>query len=342
MRTLQGGSFQSPSRGGHLCGSPSPGRPYPSPQFQSPSRGGHLCGHWKVAAGNPLGGFQSPSRGGHLCGEVLLWATSHNPRFQSPSRGGHLCGLPRQFGMRWLPWSFSPLHEGDTSVAAKLAVLVNVAASFSPLHEGDTSVALAEVVEVAAHAVFQSPSRGGHLCGALVLADSEAHVDVSVPFTRGTPLWLSVATGGGFAVPGFSPLHEGDTSVANGASGAGVFVCTMFQSPSRGGHLCGDAKPRPTVAQILVSVPFTRGTPLWRCLALSTWTPDTGFSPLHEGDTSVAMISGGRATVHHLVSVPFTRGTPLWPPGQRSLRSHPTWFQSPSRGGHLCGQAGIG
>ena len=62
----------------------------------------------------------------------------------------------------------------------------------------------------------------------------------------------------------------------------------------------------------VVSVPFTRGTPPW------PWQPVTGsstivrFSPLHEGDTSVAGGSAWHQAARKKVSVPFTRGTPPW------------------------------
>src|ERR1035441_4659829 len=61
----------------------------------------------------------------------------------------------------------------------------------------------------------------------------------------------------------FSPLHEGDTSVAR--DGAQLWM------PPNG-----------------VSVPFTRGTPPWLRLAGAGLEVPRGFSPLHEGDTSVA------------------------------------------------------
>ena len=61
---------------------------------------------------------------------------------------------------------FSPLHEGDTSVASAMDSTGNNRSRFSPLHEGDTSVA---------HALQRVASHGKL---------------VSVPFTRGTPPWL--------------------------------------------------------------------------------------------------------------------------------------------------------
>ena len=94
-------------------------------------------------------------------------------------------------GYQMRTFRFSPLHEGDTSVAA-LETLADCCAivCFSPLHEGDTSVARRRSVLVCRRSGFQSPSRGGHLRGAA--ADDS---------TEGPDL-------------GFSPLHEGDTSVA--------------------------------------------------------------------------------------------------------------------------------
>ena len=38
-------------------------------------------------------------------------------------------------------FGFSPLHEGDTSVASKNQRMLRLESCFSPLHEGDTSVA---------------------------------------------------------------------------------------------------------------------------------------------------------------------------------------------------------
>ena len=43
---------------------------------------------------------------------------------------------------------------------------------------------------------------------------SAAKSEVSVPFTRGTPLWLIHEEPFRDCVLRFSPLHEGDTSVA--------------------------------------------------------------------------------------------------------------------------------
>ena len=110
---------------------------------------------------------------------------------------------------------------------------------FSPLREGDTSVAPEYAGYKEAHFPFQSPSRGGHLRGALeTLADC-------------------------CAIVCFSPLREGDTSVARRRSVPGV-PPIRFQSPSRGGHLRGAAADDNTEGPILVSVPFARGTPPWR------------------------------------------------------------------------------
>jgi len=69
------------------------------------------------SAGVASAGFQSPSRGGHLRGQDGFQIQGRFEWFQSPSRGGHLRGqIPR----RPSPpphLGFSPLHEGDTSVA---------------------------------------------------------------------------------------------------------------------------------------------------------------------------------------------------------------------------------
>ena len=160
---------------------------------------------------------------------------------------------------------------------------------------------------------FQSPSRGGRLCGGQRGRQGHAGAHVSVPFTRGTPLWLKTVPFLRIDPICFSPLHEGDASVAQaGGEGAGE--------------------------QRHVSVPFTRGTPLWYVNSPPVFLDHTeGFSPLHEGDASVANRRGreslqdpGFSPLHEgdasvarrrprksrkciRVSVPFTRGTPLWP-----------------------------
>jgi len=86
---------------------------------------------------------------------------------------------------------------------------------------------------------------------------------VSVPFTRGTPPWQLRTRLLRRRRRGFSPLHEGDTSVA------GSFLLML-----------------PT--GWLVSVPFTRGTPPWHAATVKLAIRIDRFSPLHEGDTSVA------------------------------------------------------
>ena len=65
----------------------------------------------------------------------------------------------------------------------------------------------------------QSPSRGGRLCGGQKLAAGDEDDPVSVPFTRGTPLWpFTPSRKMDSAFAGFSPLHEGDASVADQGS----------------------------------------------------------------------------------------------------------------------------
>ena len=107
---------------------------------------------------------------------------------------------------------------------------------------------------------------------------------VSVPFARGTPPWRRLGSGS-MGRAGFSPLREGDTSVAQAnsqSSGADCF------SPLREGD-----------------------TSVARRRARHT-RHDPGFSPLREGDTSVA-------------------------DARRPSRPAFDTFQSPSRGGHLRG-----
>src|ERR1039458_9652683 len=133
--------------------------------------------------------------------------------FQSPSRGGHLRGPGFQGCARFHGQSFSPLHEGDTSVAVERAIRVVLAVRFSPLHEGDTSVARRFALGYRSLPRFQSPSRGGHLRGFTHTLNIPLY-RVSVPFTRGTPPWPLHYPPWLPCLLSFSPLHEGDTSVA--------------------------------------------------------------------------------------------------------------------------------
>jgi len=278
--------------------------------------------------------FQSPSRGGHLRGAHAASAAYPIQPFQSPSRGGHLRGHAQVSAIRFL-------------------------SCFSPLREGDTSVALNKKVETPTAGRFQSPSRGGHLRGCDWSPGSTAAIRFQSP-SRGGHL--------------------------RGLTGSGIGTMIMpFQSPSRGGHLRGGRgtagrgthgqvsvpfargtppwphRDRGSVESLIVSVPFARGTPPWHDTFEIVPPNQTGFSPLREGDTSVAR---DRAAVPR-VDPPFQspsrgghlRGAGLagvagWTPesfsplreGDTSVARHPRGqprpadqFQSPSRGGHLRG-----
>ena len=140
------------------------------------------------------------------------------------------------------------------------------------------------------------------------------------------------------AKKGFSPLRKGDTSVA-GSSSISKGLQNVFQSPSQGGHLCGQSIPRGSpLPASTVSVPFARGTPLWPAAARTAASQFVCFSPLRKGDTSVAEL--------RLISAaPAYRGFSPLRKGDTSVaqtvkvRQHPVdRFQSPSQGGHLCGR----
>jgi len=159
-------------------------------------------------------------------------------------------------------------------------------------------------------------------------------VRVSVPFARGTPPWPDPQLGGPRESPCFSPLREGDTSVAitprastytidvfqspsrgghlrgrNGTLYKGM--SGMFQSPSRGGHLRGVGRTRPSTAWRTCFSPLREGDTSVACSCHHVLRRRYCFSPLREGDTSVAprqqVLTGFLE-----VSVPFARGTPPW------------------------------
>ena len=230
---------------------------------------------------------------------------------------------------------FSPLHEGDTSVAQFCADGWTGISSFSPLHEGDTSVA--------------------NPCPPSIVY----RFRVSVPFTRGTPLWLSPAMDSPWSQNGFSPLHEGDTSVAAAATSSAA-SCSGFQSPSRGGHLCGTLQGSYTHSKLVFqspsrgghlcgpgrlrhggrNCPFQSPSRGGHLCGRGRRSPGkaavSGFSPLHEGDTSVATPQALRCILRPAFQSP-SRGGHLCGPCIARMTSPLVMFQSPSRGGHLCG-----
>ena len=120
---------------------------------------------------------------------------------------------------------------------------------------------------------------------------SSAHV--SVPFTRGTPPWQLQRLALAVTPYSFSPLHEGDTSVARVPAGRRGGVDRVSVPFTRGTPPWRRGQAAPA-CQLRVSVPFTRGTPPWRWMGLTVVVVALCFSPLHEGDTSVASLRCGR------------------------------------------------
>ena len=135
---------------------------------------------------------------------------------------------------------------------------------------------------------------------------------VSVPFTRGTPLWRQTTC---------------ETSSAG-----------RFQSPSRGGRLCGGARCSIAANRTRCFSPLHEGDASVATVQICrNASQPPSFSPLHEGDASVARSITSSCPSRPIVSVPFTRGTPLWHARVMSQTCLWNGFQSPSRGGRLCG-----
>ena len=134
---------------------------------------------------------------------------------------------------------------------------------------------------------------------------------VSVPFTRGTPPWPRISANPNVNIFRFSPLHEGDTSVALKFP-AFWLAFLKFQSPSRGGHLRG-----------------------YHALGYSH-AANVSFSPLHEGDTSVAVHASDGSNPGLKFQSP-SRGGHLRGARRAPRPESQLGFQSPSRGGHLRG-----
>jgi len=233
--------FQSPSHGGHLCGVISSGTPTAFIVFQSPSHGGHLCGRFTPANHRSTFSRFSPlPMGDTSVGTALQVWSGHLQLVSVPFPWGTpLWGgfSPRP---RCNPQRFSPLPMGDTSVGARNSPRRNSAITFqSPSHGGHLCGGAAVQF---AHGVrkFQSPSHGGHLCGLVRNRIRLSRNLVSVPFPWGTPLWGYLECDEDEVIFSFSPLPMGDTSVGTPLNQAGRTV-PMFQSPSHGGHLCGNA-----------------------------------------------------------------------------------------------------
>ena len=159
--------------------------------------------------------FQSPSRGGHLRG-TPPGSARHPPStpFQSPSRGGHLRGTKPLDCQGVKLDGFSPLHEGDTSVALTYGQHEAVLRGFSPLHEGDTSVAHIGGMGQSPEYLVSVPFTRGTPPWRACARRPHQRSNVSVPFTRGTPPWRTHSRCSTWSIRRFSPLHEGDTSVA--------------------------------------------------------------------------------------------------------------------------------
>ena len=257
---------------------------------------------------------------------------------------------------------FSPLHEGDTSVAGWRKASSGSFPSFSPLHEGDTSVARGHSRGIPGIQSVSVPFTRGTPPWLIRVSRAVSYFFVSVPFTRGTPPWPHFRVGSAklFCVsvpftrgtppwprplatandtlPSFSPLHEGDTSVAQRARGVAALL-DPFQSPSRGGHLRGYKfhLPPPYICRFS---PLHEGDTSVAGPAPSQLPFYPRFSPLHEGDTSVAARLRSSLAAAYMFQSPsrggHLRGTYCWHRPGRVIR-----FQSPSRGGHLRGEPAL-
>ena len=158
--------------------------------------------------------------------------------FQSPSRGGHLRGLAHAAsGASW-ERGFSPLHEGDTSVAVPRMIRSARFSRFqSPSRGGHLRGPPTGSVPYHSH-LFQSPSRGGHLRGAAIKVSGVSNYEFQSPSRGGHLRGPGTPASAPYRRRCFSPLHEGDTSVAMRKANTTCFR-SLFQSPSRGGHLRG-------------------------------------------------------------------------------------------------------
>ena len=138
--------------------------------------------------------------------------------------------------------------------------------------------------------------------------------DVSVPFTRGTPPWPPVSDVFEAAIIlCFSPLHEGDTSVARGTGSRSRRVHERFSPLHEGDTSVAPEARRRSFVTVPGFSPLHEGdtSVALHSLRALQWRPES-FSPLHEGDTSVAIAQTEVNDAYISVSVPFTRGTPPW------------------------------
>ena len=138
---------------------------------------------------------------------------SAQSQFQSPSRGGHLRGHCSIWWLTFVALCFSPLREGDTSVAYTRIRRTYLDWRFQSPSRGGHLRGLARLSAPLLVNLFQSPSRGGHLRGGWRDGHGSRQHGFQSP-SRGGHLRGAIMSDIPERPVGFSPLREGDTSVA--------------------------------------------------------------------------------------------------------------------------------
>ena len=111
---------------------------------------------------------------------------------------------------------------------------------------------------------FQSPSRGGRLCGDVPGPDAGADRRFQSPSRGGRLCGITTSPSRRLIFSVFQSPSRGGRLCGSGRVRRAPAKQSLFQSPSRGGRLCGIDEDFDGLVTMIVSVPFTRGTPLWR------------------------------------------------------------------------------
>ncbi len=155
---------------------------------------------------------------------------------------------------------FSPLREGDAATTRGLQLIDGLIPGFSPLREGDAATTRVAAPSSRISLCF-SPLREG---------------DAATTWESQTGPCKFFA----FQSPSRRGRRYNPSAVNRGMQGI------LFQSPSRRGRRYNWDQDYNAAVNILVSVPFAKGTPLQLDWRDSEFEDLSRFSPLREGDAA--------------------------------------------------------
>ena len=235
-------------------------------------------------------------------------------------------------------WFQSPSRRGDHRLHTLQRKPPLPRGFQSPSRRGDHRLAAGKQT-AERHTKFQSPSRRGdhRLPGGLL--------DLAGVYSRFNPLHVGAIIGCQHharvtrGCRSFNPLHVGAISGCPGTVRTGELIVPRFNPLHVGAIIGCNVPPKPALAAVLVSIPFTSGRSSVVCGLPVLARLRSGFNPLHVG----AIIGCARNEFRHgvdRVSIPFTSGRSSVAEG-RPAATFLLLFQSPSRRGdhRLCSKS---